>query len=252
MIYPVRFADYLNSVASSSVKVADISTILPPYIRPAYTWLLSNLHNPYPSKEKKAAIAEESGSSPKDVDNWFINVRRRIGWNKLRSKHFENKRSKIVDAATCFFKEVPQALHPDMTHISRIDPKANFDSEFKSIENCARDLYPEKLFEFPLATKLDESGRDLTPEAKVRAQVKCSEVQGRAEELQRLCAYPTPEPSPERSPEHSAASLPIQNITPASSRKRRNSDRDSPELDVEDCCDKPQKRCRYIFPILSL
>ena len=249
MMYPVQFADYfyLNSVASSTVKVADVSTTLPPYIRSAYNWLLSNLHNPYPSKEKKAIFAEESGSSPKDVDNWFINVRRRIGWNKLRSKYFENKRSKIVDAATRFFKEVPQALHPDTTHISGIDPKVNYDSEFKSIENCARDLYPEKLFGIPLATKLDESGRDLTPEAKVRAQVECSEVQERAEELQRLCAYPTPEPSPERSPEHSAASLPIQDITPASSRKRRNSDRDSPELDIEDRCDEPQKRRRYIF-----
>ena len=225
---------------------------MPPYIRSAYTWLLKNLHNPYPSKEKKATIAEESGSSPKDIDNWFINVRRRIGWNKLRTKHFENKRSKIVNAATRFFKEVPRALYPDTTHISGIDPRTNYDSEFKSIENCARDLYPEKLFETPLATKLDESGRDLMLEANVHAQVGCSEVQGRAEGLQPLYAYPTPEPSPELSPVLSAASLPIQDITPASSRKRRNSDRDFPELDIEDRCDKPQKRCRYIFPILTL
>ena len=253
MIYPMRFADYLNSVASSPVKVADVSATLPPYVHSAYTWLLSNLHNPYPSKEKKAAITEESGSSPKDIDNWFINVRRRIGWNKLRSKHFENKRSKIVNAATHFFKEVPQALHPDTSHIFGIDPKTNYDPEFKSIENCVRDLYPEKLFETPLATKLDESGRDLTPPAKVRAQVECNEVQGRAaEELQRLCAYPTPESTPELSPEHSAASLPIQDISPTSSRKRRNSDRDSPELDIEDRCDKPQKRCRYIFSNLNI
>ena len=254
MVYSVRFAAYfhLNFLACSAAKVTDVSTTLPPYIRSAYTWLLSNLHNPYPSKERKASIAEESGSSPKDIDNWFINVRRRIGWNKLRSKHFENKRSKIVNAATRFFKEIPRALHHDTTHISDIDPKTNYDSEFKSVENCARDLYPEKFFETPLATKLDESGRDSTPAAKVRAQVECSEVQGRAEELQRLCAYPTPEPSPELSPEHSAASLPIKDITPTSSRKRRNSDRDSPELDIEDRRDKPQKRCRYVFPILTL
>ena len=247
MMYPVRFAEYiyLDSVASSAVKAA-ASTTLPPYIRSAYTWLLSNLHNPYPSKETKASIAEESGSSPKDIDNWFIDVRRRIGWNKLRSKHFQNKRSMIVELATRFFKEVPQALHP---HTTGIDPKASYDSEFKSIENCARDLYPEKLFEI-LAT--NESGRNLTPDAKVRVQVECSEVQGRAEELQRLCAYPTPERSPERSPEPSAASLPIQDITPASSRKRRNSDRDSPELDIEDYCDEPRKRRRYIFSNLTL
>ena len=241
MIHPVRFADYfyLNSIASA-VKVADSSTTLAPYIRSAYTWLLSNLHNPYPSKEKKATIAEESGSSPKDIDNWFINARRRIGWNKLRSKHFQNKRSLIVDAATRFFKEVPHALHPHTTHTSGIDPNVNYDSEFKSIEHCTRALYPEKLFETPLATKLNEPGRDSIPEGKDCAQVECSEVLGGAEELQRLYAYPTPEHSPERSPELSVASLPIQDITPASNRKRRNSDRDSPD-------DEPSKRCRYIF-----
>ena len=245
MIYPVQFTDYfyLNSVAASGVKAAGVSITLPPYIRPAYTWLLSNLHNPYPSKETKVSIAEESGSSTKDIDNWFINVRRRIGWNKLRSKHFENKRSLIVDAATRFFKQA-----------SGIDPKSNYNSEFKSIESTVRDLYPQKLFETPLATKLDESGRDLIHEVKDRGQLECSEVQRGAEQLQRLYAYPTPERSREQSPEALVASLPIQNITPASSRKRRNSDRDS--SDIEDCCDEPPKRCRYIyifqFSILTL
>ena len=245
MIYSVRFADYflLNSAASSSVKAASVSATLPPYIRSAYAWLLSNLHNPYPSKETKATIAEESGSSPKDIDNWFINVRRRIGWNKLRLKHFENKRSLIVDAATRFFKEVP---HSFTTCASGIAPKANYDSEFKSIESCARNLYLQKLFETPLATKPDESGRNLT-HAKDHAQIECSEVQG-AEELQPLYAYPTPERSPERSPEASVASLPIQDITPASSRKRRNSDHDSP--DIEDCREEPPKRSRLFYFIL--
>ena len=233
-----------NSVASSVVKAADVSATLPPYTRSAYTWLLSNLHNPYPSKEEKATIAEESGSSPKDIDNWFINVRRRIGWNKLRSKHFQNKRSLIVDAATRFFKEVPQTLHSHTTHIS-VDSKTNYDSEFKSIEKCARDLYPVKLSETPSAT--NESGRNLTPEARVCAQGECSKVRDGVEELQRLYAYPTPDCSPKRSPEPSATSLPIQDITPVSSRKRRNSDRDFPELDIEDCCDEPQKRRRYLF-----
>ena len=213
---------------------------MPPYIPPAYTWLLRNLHNPYPSKETKVTIAEESGSSSKDVDNWFINVRRRIGWNKLRSKHFENKRSLIVEAAKDFFK-VPRALHSS-AHAAG-DSKANYDSKFKSIENCARDLYP--LFETPLATKLDESGGNLSPAAKDRVQVECSEVQGGAEELQPLIAYPTPERSPERSPEISVASLPNQNITLASGCKRRNSDRDS--SDIDDCRDEPPKRCRYIY-----
>lgn len=213
---------------------------------------MSNLHNPYPSKEIKDTISYQTASTRKEVDEWFINIRKRIGWNRLRLKHYSNKRSKIVDAATRFFKEIHQASHyePCATHMSSIDAITNHDSEFKAIENRAKELYSNELFETSLATGLDGSVRNPSPESKVRAQAQGNRRQGakskRGKDLQCLSAYPSPEPSPERSPEPSPDfPLPTPDFTRTTSRKRRNSDRDFPELDIEDRRDGPQKRSRY-------
>jgi Homeobox KN domain/C-terminal domain of homeodomain 1 len=237
-------------------KADEVTVALPPYIEPAYTWLLNNLHNPYPSRDIKTSIVLQTGAPLKDIDNWFISVRKRIGWNKLRVKHYQNKRSKIVDAATRFFKQVSQPSYHEPTHISGIDPTASHDSGFKSIENRARDLYSDKLFETSSAVKRDDTLRYLMPDRKVRAlaheqhrrQVAKSR---RGKDLQRLSAYPSPEGSPERSPEpfpeptpEPSPSSPLNpNAILTTSRKRRNSDRDSPQLDIEDRRD-PQKRSR--------
>jgi hypothetical protein len=40
-------------------------------------WFSSHLDHPYPSKEEKAILVEESGLSATQVDNWFTNERRR-------------------------------------------------------------------------------------------------------------------------------------------------------------------------------
>ncbi|KAF8807824.1 hypothetical protein BYT27DRAFT_6590390 [Phlegmacium glaucopus] len=245
MIHLVRLANYSRLTFTVSPVVKAASPTLPPYIQPAYVWLLDNLHNPYPPKETKIAFAKETGSSVKDIETWFIDVRKRIGWNKLRSKHYANKRSKIVDAATCFFKQIPQTAQP--TRLSGIKPTDNHNSEFKAIESRARELYSDKSFETPLATKLDDSARDLMPEARARAHAGAGQVpkSKRRKAQQRLSAYPSPEHSPERSFEPSATSpLPVPNAAQLTSRKRRNSDRDSPEFDIEDRHDQPQKRSR--------
>jgi len=234
-------------------QLADESAaLLPPYVELAYTWLLNHLHNPYPSKDVKSSIARDTRCSFKDIDNWFINVRKRIGWNALRIKHYENKRSKIVEAAT-HFKEVRQTSHhgPYPTHISDVEPMAGHHPEFESIEIRARELYSDNIFETPSATRLDGAVRDLMPETKTRAQAEEKRRQvanfRRGQDLQRLSAYPSPERSSERSLQPSAASpLPVFDATRTTSRKRRNSDRDSPDFDVVDHHADPQKRSRYI------
>ncbi|KAK2461562.1 hypothetical protein APHAL10511_006025 [Amanita phalloides] len=105
------------------------------YIRTAYEWLIRNLHNPYPPKHVKEAIACDTGSAIKDLDNWFIDARRRIGWNQLRRKRFSNKRQEIVRAATKFFTGAgcPESLDPDT------------EMEFAAIEASAFQLYPNKI-----------------------------------------------------------------------------------------------------------
>lgn len=166
-------------------------------------------------------------------------------------KHYSNKRSKIVDAATRFFKGTLQKLHHGSytTHISGIDSSANHDLEFRSVEKRAKELYSDKLFETSLATKTDGVVEDLGPEAKLRVQVEEHLRQvAKSRSLEHLFAYPSPEHSPERSPEPSPnSSFPMLDATQTTSRKRRNSGRDSPELDVEERRNEPQKRSRYIF-----
>ena len=107
---------------------------LPLYVKPAYTWLMENLHNPYPPKHVKAKLSKESGCNVKDIDNWFINVRRRIGWNTVRRVHFANKRQEILSAAARFFGKTDGSQNLD----------SHLEMEFASIQNLAETLYNDK------------------------------------------------------------------------------------------------------------
>jgi len=111
------------------------------YIRPAYHWLLHNLHNPYPPKETRDTIAHETASDPKHVDNWFADIRKRMGWNAIRKRHFSNKRHLTVDAATTFFKnQSSNLLNGVVCH------------DFTAMSASAKGLYASK---FGKTTSLD-------------------------------------------------------------------------------------------------
>lgn len=159
------------------------------YIPSAYQWLLSNLHNPYPSSDIKNTLARNAHAPRKDIDGWFVDVRKRIGWNALRKNYFSNRRADIVDAATRFFVQD--------------DPKrplsAVVELEFAAIESRGKDLYSEKYTESVLASKLDLTVKDLTPEMK--SQAKRNSQRGRQNQRQtrstRVASfYPSPEHSP--------------------------------------------------------
>ncbi|KAI6095347.1 hypothetical protein F5141DRAFT_1160682 [Pisolithus sp. B1] len=62
-------------------------------------WLLEHIHNPYPSPQFKACVAEACGCSQNSVNSWFIGARRRIGWTSLCRERFHNCRADAVDAA---------------------------------------------------------------------------------------------------------------------------------------------------------
>ena len=118
----------------SCISMPRSTSSLPLYVKPAYTWLMKSLHNPYPPKHVKATISRESGCNVKDIDNWFINVRRRIGWNRLRRVHFANKRQEILSAAACFFGKAGGFKTLD----------SHLEMEFASIQNNAVNLYNDK------------------------------------------------------------------------------------------------------------
>lgn len=41
-------------------------------------WLKENMDNPYPSDAEKAYLCQKTGLGPAQINNWFINARRRI------------------------------------------------------------------------------------------------------------------------------------------------------------------------------
>ncbi|KAF8665493.1 hypothetical protein AX16_000508 [Volvariella volvacea WC 439] len=119
------------------------------YIKPAYEWLLANLHNPYPSIVIRNHLAKESKCSRQVIDSWFTDIRKRIGWSALR-KSFSNKRSAIVEAATRYFLHNGDGLSSDVR------------KGFAKMSWSARNLYSHKFLETSLASGLDSNPADNT------------------------------------------------------------------------------------------
>nr|BAO20893.1 homeodomain 1 [Tricholoma matsutake] len=230
----LEVSSILDSPATAPApQVSTLPTSVPSYIKPSYEWLLANIHDPYPSIHTRDDIASASGFARKDIDGWFIDARKRIGWNALRKARFSNKRIEIVDAATRFFVE-DDPKRP-------LDP--NIELEFAAIETRAKDLYTEKFSESELAAKLDMVVKDMTPETKAQAK----EAERRRMLLQRdesnmrisraISSYPSPDRSPNCSPVHDFSPLIADgNDTPDESnsgRKRRCSSSDPSDCNVD-------------------
>ncbi|KAG6863994.1 hypothetical protein C0991_001272 [Blastosporella zonata] len=157
---------------------------IPPYVKPSYDWLVENTQNPYPSPDVRESIALKSRSARKDVDNWFIDARKRIGWNAARKAHFSNRRVDIVDAATRFHANDEKLSLSQDAELALI-----------SIMKNAQNLYSDKFNESVLAAELATVVKDLTPQTKADA---------KAERMRQLQmqkdrdAYPSPDRSPGR------------------------------------------------------
>lgn len=233
----------IHDFQSSSSSSPHNGPLSPSYIEPSYRWLLEHIHDPYPPTRVRDSIATETGSPRKDIDSWFIDARKRIGWNVLRKTRFSNKRHDIIDAATRFFIE-DDPKRP-------LDP--NLELEFAAIETRAKALYSEKYSESDLVTKLDMVVKDMTLEMKVLAK---EEERRRSllqmdESIERrsrpISSYPSPDRSPNRSLEpdlpslisHCDEALPVLN-GPTSDRKRQNSCSDLSDHSMN----RPNKRFR--------
>ncbi|KAI6109345.1 hypothetical protein EV401DRAFT_364642 [Pisolithus croceorrhizus] len=70
-----------------------------PFIATTSKWLLEHIHNPYPSPQFKASVAEACGCSQNSVNSWFIGARRSIGWTSLCREQFRSCRADAADAA---------------------------------------------------------------------------------------------------------------------------------------------------------
>ncbi|KAK0246296.1 C-terminal domain of homeodomain 1-domain-containing protein [Armillaria nabsnona] len=236
--YETGLADRREALSLPSLPASDKTprTVSAPYIEPAYRWLIENLHNPYPIREVRNKICRETNTPRKDLDNWFTNARRRIGWNTLL-KSFEGDRDRLVEAATAYFfgEEEKQYDHIAIA--------------FADMESTLTDLYSGKFEQSTLGRKLGSVVKNMTPElqAQEQANKKRREEQREAErkakkarmerarEVDARRAYPSPDRSPGRSVD---PSLPSE-ATP--SRKRHSSDDDE---DSDSDVPRSKKRSR--------
>ncbi|KAL5519306.1 hypothetical protein ACEPAH_989 [Sanghuangporus vaninii] len=62
-------------------------------------WLIEHLHNPFPPAPKKKELAKSLSMTPKSLDDWFSNARRKIGWIAFSKRHFQGNRSLTLDCA---------------------------------------------------------------------------------------------------------------------------------------------------------
>jgi hypothetical protein len=244
----------------ASALSTDAPSSFPPYIAPAHKWLLKNLHNPYPSNEVKESLSRSPGVSLKQINAWFINVRRRIGWTALSRKHFDGSHTETIDAAyRAFVKEDPK--RPLLYTVS---------SEFEALKVAAEDLYSDKLRKSVLAGKLDTAVKDMTDEDRVkrgRRKMKLTEDEKRRQDNEKESRkrerandkvfkssarsfYPSPDRSSYGSPEPSPSSTQEEeeeDLAPperVAGRKRRQESEEVQEVD------KPNKRFRCVLNLL--
>nr|AOC97528.1 HD1 protein [Volvariella volvacea] len=147
-----------DSVSPSPAYSSQFNThdsIPPPYTKVTYDWLVSNLHNPYPTKKVKQAISTQCQCPEKDIDAWFVDVRRRIGWNKIR-KILNNKRDATVAAASQFFGKTNTSMPLDPATIMA----------FSKMKKIAQSLY-SKHVETPLVRELHGSEPPISGEGDV-------------------------------------------------------------------------------------
>ncbi|TEB38897.1 homeodomain mating-type protein [Coprinellus micaceus] len=229
-------SNLLDRAVASEPEVAQHGTSSPstPYLRLASEWLFSNLHDPYPSQELRKSMATQTNSSKKDIDNWFLDARKRVGWNEMRRRHFDNKRVSIVDAAKRFFLN---------TDPSRPLPPT-VESEFANVQLRAQELYSDKFEETPLAIRLDMSMMDMKTGLKAKVGGNDSRKGCATSVAKATRHYPSPQSSPAGSGQ-SLSPSPASSFSDLPSTKSKRGASVLSELEEEQ---RPSKRRRSYKP----
>ncbi|CAL1694995.1 unnamed protein product [Somion occarium] len=140
----------------NSSALSPLSSVSPPpYVEPAYSWLMDNLHNPYPPLHVKKALAARTDMSVRDISKWFKEVRRSIGWVDICITYFQGSRPLAIEAAT-------QVLIEE--HLNR-SPSMEVQVEFLSLQGRASCLYFNNDGEAQLSHSSNPSSRrsSMTP-----------------------------------------------------------------------------------------
>ncbi|TFL06092.1 hypothetical protein BDV98DRAFT_137967 [Pterulicium gracile] len=81
-----------------SYSLCTVPTTTPSFEEIAVNWLALNVTNPYPSREEKSQLCTDSGTGADELDKWFHDKRRDIGWTALCKEKFAGSKKALKDA----------------------------------------------------------------------------------------------------------------------------------------------------------
>jgi hypothetical protein len=99
---PPRYLLFSDLPSSTIPEILGQQKFLDSY---AYSWLMQNIHDPYPNSAQMRIISDISDTSVAQVELWFQEVRDSIGWSKLLRDFFAGSVNATVAAARRVFLE---------------------------------------------------------------------------------------------------------------------------------------------------
>ncbi|KAK1236143.1 hypothetical protein PQX77_000614 [Marasmius sp. AFHP31] len=169
--FKTRVRDTLSSElpdSSAMEREEERQTSIPSYAKAAHAWLLDNLYNPFPSRQVFERICSESGAELKHVQTWFNEMRKKIGWNAIKTAHYKS-RKEMIDAATFYFlNDKPTDSKPLPNEIEK---------KFITMEAKANELYTKRFAPSELMRKLDGNVKTMSSEVKQQADAERRERQ---------------------------------------------------------------------------
>lgn len=99
---PPRHLLFSDLPSSTTPKILGQQKLLDSY---AYSWLMQNIHDPYPNSALTRIMGDMSDTSAARVELWFHEVRDSIGWSKLSRDFFAGSIDATVAAARRVFLE---------------------------------------------------------------------------------------------------------------------------------------------------
>ena len=126
-----------TSSVTESTRSASEPNPLQEFIEHAYKFFVTNIFNPYPTREEKEAIVNKTNNSDvtlASISNWFTNVRRRCGWTDILKRRCNGNRDEMIGLATRVFVK-PDPCHP-------VDPQII--TEFMDMKKNIESMYERK------------------------------------------------------------------------------------------------------------
>ena len=133
-IFPSRNSSGTGSVIESTSSAYEPNSP-PEFIEYAYKFFVTNIFNPYPTRQEKESIVDKTNNSSvtlTSISNWFTNARRRCGWTDILKRRCDGNRDEMIGLATRVFVK-PDPGHPvDPQIISEfMDMKKNIESMYE-------------------------------------------------------------------------------------------------------------------------